>query len=109
MKKISFFDHPSFSQRVSLDSREYLLRFTWNSRDVGWYLSILTVQGEMVLDSVRLVLGFDLLLNRVSPLLPAGSLLCVAVNPVVTEISYDSFTAGEAELIFVSGAEYALL
>jgi hypothetical protein len=94
---------------VTLDNREYLLTFNWNTRDEGWYLTIYDTLGEALLASARLVLGFDLLKYRANPRLPSGSLVPITLIQQVGEIVYDSFSSGQVSLVYVSGLEYATI
>lgn len=70
-------DVPLYTERVTLDGKEYLLRFDWNGREGRWYLDIGTVSEVWILRGLKLVANWPLLRKSVDPRKPPGSLMAV--------------------------------
>jgi hypothetical protein len=61
----------SFS-KVELDGKEYLLRFTWSDTTQRWTFGIFTVLREPIVEGVKVVPHFPLLLQYIDDRLPTG-------------------------------------
>lgn len=69
-------DTPLYTERVTLDGREYLFRFDWNGRENRWYFSIGTVQPEAWLArGIKIVAEFPLTRRFTSEAMPPGSII----------------------------------
>lgn len=75
---ISTSSAPYYSQRVRLDGRDYILRFSWNQREARWYLSILTDREEPLVLGLKLIANWPLLrYYRFEERLPSGEIYVV--------------------------------
>lgn len=74
-------DTPLYTQRTTLDGREYILAFDWNGRENRWYLSILDVSGEPLANGIKLVANWPLLRRFTDPRLPTGVLMAIDYSP----------------------------
>lgn len=69
-------DKPLFTQRVTLDERDYVLSFAWNMRH-GWYMGV-SAGDEVLFHPRKVVLDTDLLLSvRWHALCPPGLLIAM--------------------------------
>jgi len=80
----------SFSLRTVLDGLEWQFTFQWNERAGAWFFSLADVNGDMLLESKKLVVERDLLHGLVSQTRPAGTLILYEVSGAYTEAGRDS-------------------
>lgn len=78
-------DTPLYTQRTTLDGREYQLRFDYNGREDRWYLDILTVDGQKLVTGIKLIGNWPLLRRFTDPRLPPGNLVAVDFSPLEGE------------------------
>lgn len=72
---------PSYSQRTTLDGREYVLEFDWSERAGAWYLRLLDVDRIALTGRKRVVLNTDLLrLHRRTEGVPPGRLVALDLS-----------------------------
>lgn len=69
--------YPHTTRQVRLGDTAFQLRTYWNTRCTCWYADLLTVDGEPVSMSIKLVTGFPLLRRVAHPLRPVGELVFV--------------------------------
>jgi len=66
---------PFWTQRTTLDGRDYNLRFAWNQREARWYLDILAGGGDPILTGLKLITNWPLLRSyHADPRVPPGEL-----------------------------------
>lgn len=53
----------NFDFRVELDGVEYQFRMRFNSRDQGWYFSVYDLDGNPLVDGLKVVVNADLTLR----------------------------------------------
>lgn len=70
-------DTPLYTERVTLDGREYLLRFDWNGREGRWYLSIGTITEVWIRRGIKVVANWPLTRKSVDLRLPPGHLFAM--------------------------------
>ena len=68
---------PKVTQSVSLQGRNYVFGFDWNSRTDRWTMSLATEDGDDILNGALLMLGIDLLRTIPNTLdyVPPGQLM----------------------------------
>lgn len=74
-------DVPNYTQRVTLDGREYLLGFDWNDREQRWYLSISTVDETPLAMGIKVIANWPLLRKFTDDRLPPGVLMAADLSP----------------------------
>jgi len=67
-------DLPLFTQVTTLDGQDYILTFSFNQRDVSWYVDIADQDEAVIASALRLVVGWDLLKRCVDARRPPGVL-----------------------------------
>lgn len=72
---------PLYSERVTLDGKEYLLQFDWSDREQRWYLSISKADGTLIKTGVKVVANWPLLRKCVDVNQPPGVLMAVDLSP----------------------------
>lgn len=65
-------DNSSFEYVVSLDGTSFRFTLEWFDRSAGWYLTLATLDGEVILRQVRLAHDWWLWIRNRDPRLPAG-------------------------------------
>lgn len=66
-----------WTQRSTLDGRDYLLTFDWNQRDGSWSLAVADQDGATIATGRRLSTGFPLLREVRDARRPPGELVVV--------------------------------
>lgn len=82
---------PFFTQRTTLDGREYLLTFDWNQREQKWYLSIADQDEVPIVSSIKLVANFPLTHLLVDSRSPPGELFAMdtsgnGLDPLLSDL-----------------------
>ncbi len=70
-------DTPLFTQRITLDGQEYILRFDWNGREGRWYLDIGDVDENWIVTGLKIVANWPLTRRCVDIRKPPGDLYAV--------------------------------
>lgn len=99
-------DEDDFTQTTELDGVNYFLRFTWNSRDGAWRLSVYQPDGTPLALSRKIVLGVSLLRNLIDSRLPLGILAAGDITGANVEAAHDDLGARVA-LFYFDAAELA--
>ena len=63
-----------FEKRISLDGRDYILRFLFNTREEKWYLDINDQDNVPIVSGLKLVLNIDLVRRLTDERRPKGAL-----------------------------------
>lgn len=100
-------DYSDYEQDTTLGDTVYRLRFTYNSRDDAWYLSVSNAAGDPLIVGQRIRTEQSALGQYVVDGLPDGVLLLVDVHGTRTEPGRDSLAEGKDALIFVGAEELA--
>ena len=93
-------------QRVTLDGRDYVLRFDWNQRDGHWFLGIYDPNGSAIITGLKLVANWKLLGARTETLRPPGELLVLDLQTPVVDPGFADLGARHV-LVYVEQAEAA--
>lgn len=82
-------DLARYSFKVSLDAVNYTFEMEWNDRAGAWFITLLDGQGDILVSSVRVVVGFPLLSKYVSLSgMPQGLLEAVDTSETETDPGY---------------------
>lgn len=87
----------SYTQRTSLDGRDYELTFQWNQRESKWYLDIRDQDGDDIAVGIKLVSNFPLLTRITDERRPPGQLMA-SDQTVIPGDGKTSFDPGLFEL-----------
>lgn len=71
-------EFPDYEQSTNLGDATYVLRFTWNTRDESWYITISDAAENVILAGQRIRTNLDILAQFGHAELPKGAI--VAVN-----------------------------
>jgi hypothetical protein len=71
---------PFFSERVTLGTRDYVLRFLWNQREAKWYLSIADQSGVAIVSGLKVVADFPINRLVVDDRAPAGTIMAMDLS-----------------------------
>lgn len=77
---ISTGDLYEYSFGATLDGTIYTLKLSWNERMDHWFLSMYTVDDEIVIEGVMVINGVDLLRSCVETARPPGQLFAVPTD-----------------------------
>ena len=99
---------PFYSETVALDGTPYVLQFNFNQRCACWYLSLQTIDGEDVIDGIKLVPFWNLLIKCASPLRPPGWLFIIS-TPDLSTPGLDDLnpSGGRCQLVYAPEADVA--
>ena len=97
-------DTPFWSQRVTLDGREYLLRGEWNQRAGFWYLGVSDAEEDPIVAPRKAVADWDLLKGVTDSRRPPGALVCVDFSGAGADPGFRDFT-GRVALVYFTEAE----
>jgi hypothetical protein len=68
---------PAYTQRTTLDGREYFFEFRWNDRDGAWYMHLADDQEQHIRSGIRIVCNWPLLRRITDPRKPPGSIMAI--------------------------------
>lgn len=97
---------PDYTQRTSLDGRDFILRFLWNQREGRWHL-YLHDAGNVLLATVKLVCDVNLLLAaQWDARVPQGPLRVMSLNQDQSPPGLDDLAEGErCSLVYTTTIE----
>jgi hypothetical protein len=78
--QIPMSDFADFTEEVTLDERPYVLRFRWNTRGAFWVMAIYDRNNVLLVDGIKLVIGYPLNAQFVYTLMPPGRFYCIDSN-----------------------------
>jgi hypothetical protein len=103
--KIPLFDHPNFSQSVTLDGKVYLLKLGWNDRGAYWTIGFYKTDGTPLVTCRKILLGQELVHFLPGLGLPPGSLMAVDDTGKLTSISRTDLATGRVKLRYIPEAD----
>ena len=106
MEIIPVFEYPAYSESVVLEGKPFRFSFSWNTRGEYWSLTLSDSQGGVLLDGLKLVLGFELINEYADGRLPQGALLAADTTGTLTRIGRDDLGA-KVKLFYIPAAELA--
>jgi hypothetical protein len=96
-REIPLFSDPRWELQTDLSGRRYTFRISYNTRQDAWTVSILDVNGELLVAGLRLVPGIDMLkkFRASSPGLPPGELVLIDKEgrPQTAEVTRDNLSS----------------
>lgn len=105
MLTIPFFDAAAFTEEITLDGTPHVFHFTWNARGEYWLLDLSSLEGEPLLEGVKIVPNEDLLAGNAGRPVPPGQLRAVAAFDPVERVGRDDLPSGRVELVYITEAE----
>jgi hypothetical protein len=91
-------DSPAFKFQVTLDTVEYTLQFSWNSRMSRWFFDILTSDGTAILMGQPVLVNFALIARFKDVLLPPGRIYFYDTSGLATDP--DRFDLGSRVVMY---------
>ena len=107
MITIPIFDHPNHQYKITLDQVEYVLSFTYNTRQAAWYFGIADRLGVALLRGIKAVNQWPLMPTNRSEALPAGQFVVYHLEDT-DDVGREAFNDG-ALLYYLTEAEAAEL
>lgn len=71
---------PLYSIRVPLDGRDYRLYFDWNDRNARWYLTLSTIDDELLRSGILVLSNWPLLRTVRDSRKPPGQLFAIDLS-----------------------------
>ena len=97
---------PFWSETVALDGTAFILLWNFNQCCQSWYLSLQTIDGEDVVDGLKLVPFWNVLIKCASPLRPPGWLFILTSSPTLLTPNLNDFApGGVAQLVYAPIAD----
>lgn len=106
-QEVSDETYPHFDLQVPLDGVTYTFEFCWNTRESGWFMSILTEGGDPIISGVRVVVDFPLARRCADPRRPPGVLLAIDTTGKRLDPDLDGF-GPRVVLMYITSAELPL-
>lgn len=100
--------NPNFTIDVDMDGVTYTLQFKWNARAPGWFVSISTSTGEVLVLARRLPVNWPLWWRNRDPLLPSGYLMLNDTTGADLDPGVEDLGA-RVQVVYVTAAEVAAL
>lgn len=75
-------DTPLYTERVTLDGQEYVLKLDWNDRENRWYLSIYAIDLTPLATGIKVVANWPLLRRFTNAGIPPGVLVATDLSPM---------------------------
>jgi hypothetical protein len=97
---------PSIRLSTTLDGITYFIDLKWNTRDGHWFISLYDYAEVAIIEGLRVVIGYPLLLRVVDTSRPAGELYFIAANGDTAEDPGEEL-GDRWQLIYVDGDSYA--
>ena len=94
---------PFYTQRTSLEGRDYILTFYWSTRESCWYLDISTESATQIVAGLKLVCHMPLLYRIASEDRPPGEMMVISKDdlddspPGLNDLAEDF---GRCELVY---------
>lgn len=99
----------TFFQLTQLEGVEYLLNFTWNSRETAWYLGIYDQDQNPLCLQIKLVVSWSLLRKfRQLPNIPPGCLYCADLTNAGLDVQTPTELGVRVPLYYVTSDDARL-
>lgn len=73
-------DTPLYVERVTLDGKDYLLRFDWSGRENRWFLDLGTVDEIWLRKGVKIIANWPLFRTLIDARKPPGQLFAIDLS-----------------------------
>lgn len=80
-----------YTQSTTLDGKDYVFRFQYNTRSGFWFMSLYDNDESPIVEGRKVVVNRDLLHGVTDARRPVGALVCLEVHDGVDEPTRDSF------------------
>jgi len=100
-------DFADYAETVALGGTIFRLRFTWNSRDASWYVSILGAGGGDLVLGIRVRTEWPINRQYVGADLPAGLLIPLDLEGDKREPGRDDLRDEKIPIAFLPTSEIA--
>ena len=77
---IPFKNLPSFIENVTLDDIILNFKFVWNGRDNAWYMNISDSVNSPILQGIKIINSWELIIRFTDIRLPQGAILVVSLR-----------------------------
>ena len=85
---------------ISIDGRDFTLRFAWNVRVASWYMDVLDEDDVVLRQGVRMVVDFPLLFRSKLTALPLGLLMAVDVSGAHEDMTNQFELSERVQLVY---------
>lgn len=95
----------SWSQRTQLDGTDYIIDFNWNGRDAAWYINLSTIEGTLLVGSIKLVSNRPLLKRfKYIDGMPLGEIVAYDGSGTIDQAGYGQLSNG-VDLIYIEASD----
>jgi len=104
---IKMYDYAEFTESVSLDNNEYLLRFYWNTRGEFWSMDISDSNNTQLVSGIKLIVNYPMLYQYKKIGLPNGDFYIKDLNPKTQYVDpgrYDFVSGRNLSICYVSAS-----
>lgn len=101
-------DRSHYSYRVALEGTVYRLRWQWNPRTEGWYVSLYTSDDTALVTGVRVVCNYPLFSELKDARLPLGMVVAVPLTEDDSDPGYTDL-GGRVRVLYMEAADRAIM
>lgn len=105
MQTISFLDANDILTTATLDGTQYKIRMLYNDKGGFWTMSLRTTDNSSLLESVKCVPDYPLLVPYHQPGIPPGELMIVTMDSTIQTVSRSDFANSKTILCYITEAE----
>lgn len=101
---ISIKDNPNHTLIVELEGIIFKLGFLYNSGSSFWAMTIWDEDDTLLVSGIKIIANYPLIFSHKNNSLPKGDFYC-EIADVKSSITRDSFSSGEAKLLYLTQEE----
>jgi len=101
-------NNPNHTLTIELDSKIFKLLFLYNSIGSFWTMSLYNEDDNLLVSNIKLVANYPLLFTHRNVNFPSGDFYCEIADTSAV-ISRNSFSSGEAKLLYLTQEEIELI
>ena len=101
-------NNPNHTITIELESKLFKLWFLYNSISDFWTMSLYDENDNLLVSNIKIVANYPLLFTHKNKSFPLGDFYCEITNRSAT-ISRNSFSSGEAKLLYLTQEEVKLI
>jgi len=101
-------NNPNHAFTIELDSKIFKILFLYNSMGNFWSISLYDDDDNILISNIKLVANYPLLFRHKNINFPLGDFYC-EITGVSAEITRNSFSSGEANLLYLTQEEIQLI
>jgi hypothetical protein len=79
--------YPLWDERITLDGREYILRFDWHDREACFYFDVLDVDRNVITAGIKIIQNWALYTRETAEASPKGNFLAYSPDKTIPQLA----------------------